>query len=73
MDEILEVAELLTDSGLEGVLVWLLRVVGALAVVAGIVTWLLTDLAVVIPAALVVGGVLLLLVPGVLVALTEGV
>jgi len=72
MDEALEVVDLVADFGLEGVVTWLFRLVGLLAVLAGIGLWLLTDMGLfVVPAVLVAGGLVLLVAPGVLLALAE--
>ncbi|WP_178916196.1 hypothetical protein [Natronomonas gomsonensis] len=72
MDEALEVVEVLADSGLEEALVWILRILGVVAILAGLGLWLLTDAGLlVLPAALILLGVLLLAIPQVLLALTE--
>ena len=72
MDEALEVAEVVADSPLEGAVVWLLRLLGALAILAGLGLWLLTDAGLlVLPALLVVVGVVLVVAPSVLLALAE--
>ena len=72
MDDVLEVVDLVADSELEGVFVWLLRLVGVVAVVAGLGLWLLTDMGIlVLPLVLIVGGVALLVVPSVLLSIAE--
>jgi len=72
MDDVLEVVDLVADSELEGVFVWLLRLVGVVAVVAGLGLWLLTDMGIlVLPLALIVGGIALLVVPSVLLSIAE--
>lgn len=72
MDEVLEAAEVVADSELEGAVVWLFRVVGVLAILAGLGLWLLTDAGLfVLPALLLVVGVVLLVAPSVLLALVE--
>jgi hypothetical protein len=72
MDEALEVVEVLADSGLEEALVWILRILGVVALLAGLGMWLFTDAGLlVLPAALILLGVVLLAVPQVLLALTE--
>ena len=72
MDEALEVVDLLADSGLEGAITWLLRLLGLLAVLAGLGLWLLTDTGLlVLPAALIVLGLVLLVVPSILLAFAE--
>lgn len=72
MDEALEVVEVLADSGLEEALAWILRILGVVAILAGLGMWLFTDAGLlVLPAALILLGVLLLVIPQVLLALTE--
>ncbi|WP_238705278.1 hypothetical protein [Natrinema pallidum] len=56
MDEVLELADVVADSELEGLFVWLLRLVGLLAILGGLGLWLLTDITLVVPLALLVGG-----------------
>jgi len=71
-DEALEVVDLLADSGLEGVVTWSLRLVGLLAVLAGISRWLFTEMGLlVVPGLLIAVGVVLLVAPSVLLALAE--
>lgn len=72
MDEALEAVDVVADAGLEGALVWALRLLGLLAIVAGLGLWLLTEMGLlVLPAVLIVVGVLLVAVPGILVELAE--
>lgn len=72
MDEALEVVEVVADSELEGAFVWLLRILGVLAVLAGLGLWLLTDMGLlVLPALLIVVGVVLLVAPQILLFLAE--
>ena len=72
MDEALEVVDVLADSGLEGVVSWLLRLVGLLVIVGGVGLWLFTDLGLlVVPALLMAGGLVLLVAPSLLLALAE--
>jgi hypothetical protein len=72
MDEALEVVDALADSGLEGAVTWLLRVLGLLAVLAGVGMWLFTDAGIlVLPALLVAVGVVLLVAPSVLLVAAE--
>lgn len=72
MDEALEAAEVVADSGLEGVVVWILRILGVLLLTAGLGMWLLTDAGLlVLPAALIVLGVVLLVAPQILLLLAE--
>jgi len=44
MDDVLDFVDIVADSELEGAFVWLLRLVGLLAVLAGLGLWLLTDM-----------------------------
>ncbi|WP_226021494.1 hypothetical protein [Halomicrobium salinisoli] len=72
MDEALEVLDVVADAGLEGAVVWLFRLLGLLLVVAGLGVWLLTESGVLLlPALLIVAGVVLLVVPQVLLAVAE--
>jgi hypothetical protein len=72
MDDALEVVEVVADSELEGAFVWLLRILGIVAVLAGLGLWLLTDMGVlVLPALLIVVGLGLLVAPQVLLFLAE--
>jgi hypothetical protein len=72
MDEALDAVDTFADAGLEGLVVWALRLVGLLAVLAGLGLWLLTESGLlVVPALLIVGGVLLVAIPGLLVELAE--
>jgi hypothetical protein len=71
MDEVLEVVDVAADLGLEGALTWLLRVVGLLLVFAGIGVFLLTEVTLLVPVALVVGGFVLLVAPSVLLLVAE--
>ena len=72
MDEALEVVDLLADSGLEGVVTWLFHLLGLVALLAGVGLWLFTEMGLLIlPAVLIVVGLVLLAAPGVLLALAE--
>jgi hypothetical protein len=72
MDELLEVADVVADSGFEGVVTWLFRVVGLVAILAGLGLWLLTDMGLLwLPALLMLVGVVLLVAPSVLLFLAE--
>ncbi|WP_128477370.1 hypothetical protein [Halorussus pelagicus] len=72
MDEALEVVDLVADAGLEGLVTWLLRLVGLLALLGGVGLWLFTEMGLlVVPALLIVGGLVLLVAPSVLLALAE--
>lgn len=72
MDEILDAVDLLADSGFEGIVTTVLRLLGLVALLGGLGLWLLTDAGLLfLPAGLVVVGVVLLVVPSVLLALAE--
>jgi hypothetical protein len=72
VDDVLEVAELVADSEMEGLLAWLLRLLGVVALLAGLGLWLFTDMGLlVVPALLIVLGLVLLVAPSVLVFLVE--
>ena len=72
MDDALEVVDLLADSGLDGAITWLFRLVGLVAVLAGLGLWLLTDMGLLfVPAALIAVGLVLLVAPSVLLVLAE--
>lgn len=69
MDELLEVVELFGDFGLEGAIAWLFRLLGVLAILGGLGVWLLTDVSLIVPVALVGIGIALVVVPGLLLEL----
>jgi len=72
MDEALETVDVLADSGLEGAITWLLRLLGVVAVLAGLGLRQLTDAGLfVLPSVLVVIGLVLLVVPSLLLAVAE--
>jgi hypothetical protein len=72
MDEALELVDVLADLGLEGVFTWLLRVVGIVAILTGFGLWLLTESGLlVMPAVLIVVGLLLVGIPELLLAFVE--
>ncbi|MBX0293371.1 hypothetical protein [Haloarcula nitratireducens] len=72
MDEALEVVDVLADSGFEGIVAWLLRLVGLLALLAGLGLWLFTEAGLlVLPAALILVGLVLLVAPSVLLLAAE--
>lgn len=72
MEEALEAAEVVADSELEGVFTWLLRLLGVLFVLGGLGMWLLTDAGLlVLPALLILVGIVLLAAPSVLLFLAE--
>jgi hypothetical protein len=71
MDEILDVLDLLADSGLEGVITWVFRILGLLAILSGIGVWLFIDGTIVVPIVLIVVGLVLIAVPGILLELAE--
>lgn len=71
MDELLDVVDVLADSELEGMVTWMFRVLGVLAILAGLGLWLFTDVTLFAPVVLVVVGLVLVAVPSVLVGLAE--
>ncbi|RRJ31418.1 hypothetical protein [Halocatena pleomorpha] len=72
MDDILELTDVVAESEIEGAIVWLLRLIGLLALLSGFGLWLLTDMGLlVVPLALIIGGLILLIVPGLLLSLAE--
>lgn len=72
MGEVLEAAEVVADSELEGAVVWLFRVVGILLALAGLGLWLFTEAGVLwLPAILIAAGVLLAVIPSILLELLE--
>ncbi|WP_336326774.1 hypothetical protein [Halovenus sp. HT40] len=69
MDELFDVLDLVVDVGeLAG---WLFRILGVVAILAGIGLWLFTDVTLLVPAVLVVLGLVLLVVPEILLAFAE--
>jgi hypothetical protein len=72
MDEVLEVVDLVADSGFEGIVTWILRLVGLVATLAGLGLWLLTEMGLLfLPALLIAGGLVLVVVPSVLLLAAE--
>lgn len=72
VDDVLEVVEVVADSELEGAITWLVRLLGLLVLGVGLGLWLLTDAGLlVLPAALVVLGLVLLVAPSVLLFVVE--
>jgi len=72
MDEVLEVVDVVADSGFEGIVAWLLRLVGLVAILAGLGLWLFTEMGLlVVPALLIVGGLVLVVAPSVLLLAAE--
>jgi hypothetical protein len=72
MDEILEVAEVAADFGLEGVMAWIVRLIGLLALLAGAGMWLVAEMSLlVLPAALMAVGLVLLVAPSIVLLFLE--
>jgi hypothetical protein len=72
MDEVLEVVDVVADSGFEGIVTWLLRLVGIVAILAGLGLWLFTEMGLLIlPALLIFGGLVLVVVPSILLLAAE--
>ncbi|WP_254821085.1 hypothetical protein [Haloglomus halophilum] len=65
MDEALEAAEAVEGTELEGILVMLLRVIGAIMVLAGLGLWLFTSMGILwTPALLIIVGIVFITIPG---------
>jgi hypothetical protein len=72
MDELLDVVDAVADIGFEGVIAWTFRLVGLVALLAGVGLWLFTDAGLLfLPAMLIVAGGVALVAPGVLLAFVE--
>jgi hypothetical protein len=72
VDDVLEVAEIVVDSEVEGLVTWLLRILGVVALLAGLGLWLFTDMGLLLlPALLIVLGLVLIVAPSVLLVLAE--
>jgi hypothetical protein len=72
MDEVLDVVDVVADSGFEGIVTWLLRLVGLVAILAGLGLWLFTEMGLlVLPAVLILVGLVLLVAPSVLLLAAE--
>jgi hypothetical protein len=72
VDDVLEVAEIVADSEVEGLVTWLLRILGVVALLAGLGLWLFTDMGLLLlPALLIVLGLVLIVAPSVLLVLAE--
>ncbi|WP_123536814.1 hypothetical protein [Halosimplex salinum] len=71
MDEVLDVATLATDFGFGSLVRWLLGLLGLVLVVGGVGLWLAADVGVVLPALLVVVGLLLMVAPVALLLVAE--
>jgi hypothetical protein len=72
MDELLEVADVVADSGFEGAVTWLFRILGVVAILAALGLWLLTEMGLLwLPALLLVVGIVLVAAPSILLLLAE--
>lgn len=71
MEEALELLDFAADAGLGGVLTWILRLLGLLSIVAGVAVFLLVEITVLVPAALVVVGLVLLVAPSIVLFAAE--
>jgi hypothetical protein len=72
MDEVLEVADVVADSGFEGIVTWLFRLVGLVLLLAGLGMWLFTEMGLlVLPALLMLAGLVLLVAPSILLLAAE--
>jgi hypothetical protein len=63
MDEVLEVVDVVADSGFEGIVTWILRLVGLVAILSGLGLWLFAEMGLLVPALLIIGGLVLLVAP----------
>ncbi|MFC6756169.1 MULTISPECIES: hypothetical protein [Haloarcula] len=72
MDEVLEVVDVVADSGFEGIATWVLRLVGLVLLLAGLGLWLFTEMGLlVLPALCILAGLVLLVAPSVLLLAAE--
>jgi hypothetical protein len=72
MDEVLEVVDVVADSGFEGIVTWLFRLVGLVLLLAGLGMWLFTEMGLlVVPALCMLAGLVLLVAPSVLLLAAE--
>lgn len=72
MDEVLEVVDIVADSGFEGIVTWLFRLAGLVLLLAGLGMWLFTEMGLlVVPALLMLAGLVLLVAPSVLLLVAE--
>jgi hypothetical protein len=72
VDEILDLVDTLADSGFEGVVIWIFRFIGIVALLAGLGLWLLTEMGIlVLPLVLIVGGFVLLIAPSIVLVFAE--
>ncbi|AEM57799.1 MULTISPECIES: hypothetical protein [Haloarcula] len=72
MDELLDVVDLVADSGFEGIVTWLVRIVGLVALLGGLGLWLFTEMGLlVVPAVLILAGMVLLVAPSILLLTAE--
>lgn len=72
MDDALEAVDVVADSGFEGIVSWLLRLVGLVLLLAGLGMWLVTEMGLlVLPALLMFAGLVLLVAPSVLLLAAE--
>ncbi|MFB6227109.1 MAG: hypothetical protein ABEH88_00725 [Halobacteriales archaeon] len=72
MDEILDVVDVVADSGFEGIVAWILRLLGLAAILGGVGLWLFTEMGLLwVPAVLIVVGLVLLVAPSILLVAAE--
>jgi hypothetical protein len=72
MDEILDVADVVVGSGFEGIVTWIVRLVGLVAVLAGVGLWLFTEMGLLwVPAVLIAVGLVLVVAPTVMLLAAE--
>lgn len=71
MEEALELLDLFADIGLEGAVTWIVRLLGLLLIVAGIVAYVVFEAGLLIAGGLAVVGLVLLVAPSLLIAAAE--
>jgi len=72
MDEVLEVVDVVADSGFEGIVTWVVRLVGLIALLGGLGLWLFTEMGLLfVPAVLMLVGLVLLVAPSILLLAAE--
>ena len=72
MDEALEVVDVVADSGFEGIVTWVVRLVGLIALLGGLGLWLFTEMGLMfVPAVLMLVGLVLLVAPSILLLAAE--
>lgn len=55
MEDVLELLDFVADIGFEGVLTWILRLIGLLLIIAGVVAYVVLEMGLLVSGGLVVG------------------